>query len=172
MELQLKPIGRHSTVSGQAFEPGQKAISWLFLGADGGLLRADALEAEEPAVQIDGTLLCKWRRIVREPGENATARRQALLTAEDLFLALHPGEPGDGDEVETMGPEMAGDSETTAALKHLLALMLERKRILKPLAGQPDRYLHPRSRRVFTVEPVDLTAGIVIRLEERLAFLL
>ena len=156
MELHLKPIARQSSLTGMEFQPGQRVVSLLFLDPGGELRREDLLEEEIADYKTEGTLLCRWARVVRLRGQDdeAVAKRHALGSAEELFLALAhaEAEAEDSGELESVpGPLPAA---SIPLLRHLLALLLERKRILRAVPGAPGRYRHVKSGEVFTVASV------------------
>lgn len=159
MEWQVKPLARVSAVDGTEFSVGEKVVCFLFRNEEGHLARADIRLQEEEQYSAPPLLLARWVREVRPAGEEERqARRQALETAEDLFLALF-------DEGL---PDVAGDRD---ALKVILGLMLERKRVLRVKGrrgGDTIHYLHVRSRREFSVPARDLTPAEVLRIQEDL----
>jgi len=127
----------------------------LFRGTEG-LQRADLAEAEAAEWKPTGEIWGRWTREVENEDELAR-KRQALASAEEVFLALAQEAGGAGPEKET--------------LLQMLALLLERKRLLRPLgrpAGGIQRYLHPRLQQEFSIAQHDLTAERVVQLQEQL----
>jgi hypothetical protein len=151
----IKSLARASFLSGKAFVPGEKVTCVIFRGADG-LLRADLDEADAAGWQAPGEVLGRWSRKAEDESE-AAKRRSALASAEEVFLAFVQ-EPG-------------GAGEEKDLLLQLLALLLERKRILRPQgkpAGGRQRYLHPRLQQEFSVPCHDLVPERLAALREQL----
>ena len=113
-------------------------------------------ESEFEGFVPPGTVLGWWRQEAK--AEETKSKHQAVKTAEDLFLSLYA--------------EGADPSEERATLKSLLALMLERKRILKPrgkaLEGKPQQYFLVKTKETFEIPAVDLTAEAVRKIQEQL----
>ncbi len=165
MELHLKPIARQSAHSGAVFQPGQSIVCLLFLDADGAMQRLDLLESESVNHPVEGTVLCRWVRRVRERDveSEAVARRQAVSSAEDLFFALTDAE---ASEAETLAGGVPAVS--VPLLKHLLALMLDRKRVLRPVRGVRGRYRHVKSGEEYDVPAVAFQPEELLPLQDAL----
>ncbi len=155
MDWAIKSLSRASFASGHVFTPGEKVNCVIFRGPDG-LQRADVTEIEGREWQPPGEVLGRWSRKAED--ESAAAKRRgALASAEEVFLALIQ-EPG-------------GAGLDKDLLLQLLALMIERKRILRPQgrpAGGRQRYWHPRLRQEFSVPHQELTPERVATLREQL----
>ena len=97
-------------------------------------------------------MACRWVQAFkpRRAGENAD--RTLKLTAENLFVTL-------ADPTTEPTPE-------NTRLVQFLALMLERKKILKPRGrsadGQRNRYEHAKSKAFFEVPAGELTAEFFV----------
>ncbi len=158
MDWAIKSLSRASFISGQTFTPGEKVACVIFRGPEG-LQRADLSEAEAVEWQPPGEVLGRWHRKAEDESD-AAKRRLSLASAEEVFLALSQ-EPG-------------GAGEEKDLLLQLLALLLERKRLLKP-QGKPAngrlRYLHPRLQQEFSVPHQELTSELVSTLREQLHLL-
>ena len=158
MEWQVKPVGRLSQLSGEAFKSGQKIISYLYKDDGGDLQRYDVLTAETDNFSVPGQILGWWTQVVRDMQNEANARRRAIETTEDLFLSLYE--------------EGAVKTDESEVLKYLLAIVLERKRILRPIGklsgGEPQLYRHSKSGEEYTVAQVDLTASNVLKIQDQL----
>ncbi len=159
MDFHLKPASRQSQASGRVFQPGCRIVSYLCRGETGELVRADILEDEKETFAPPGAVLCRWGQTFKEREDPAAEARQTLRSAEDMFLSLY--------EEETGPQEESGD-----VLKYLLAVLLERKRILRPAElaapGRPQTYRHRKSGREFAVPRPDLTAQSVLQIQEHL----
>ncbi|MBC2594056.1 hypothetical protein H5P28_07250 [Ruficoccus amylovorans] len=162
MEWQFKPPARESSVSGETFSEGEIVVCILHLDAEGQLQRVDLREEEADAFSAPGGVLGRWRREVKTPNEEAReARRQLMATTEELFVSLF----------EESDPEGEQDR---AVLKQLLALMLERKRVLRrvgPAVKGVQRYRHPKQDREYDVPMDDIDPAKLIRIQEQLQLL-
>jgi len=103
-------------------------------------------------------LLGRWSRVIKaKEDEEREAKKQSLQSSEELFLSLY--------EVEHE------DDEGVAILKQILALMLERKRVLKPLSKDRKAmipYLHVKTKREYMVSLTDFPSTKLIELETQL----
>lgn len=161
MELNLHPIAAQCCVSGRAFVEGDRVVCYLVREADGLTGRRDVLDAEDARLPAVAEVYCRWVVAYkpRQPGENAD--RALKLTAETLFLTLaDPANPPD---------------EANTPLLQFLALMLERKKLLKPRGLTPDgtRQIleHMRLRQLFEVPVGDLDAAFFVRIQAQLGVL-
>jgi hypothetical protein len=155
MDLSIRRVAKTSSLSGDVFGDGETVECFLYRGSAGELERADLREGEVEAWEAPGAVLCRWRHRLRPAAKSeAEARRQTLATAEELFLALLEPAPAN-DAAEDPGAEARAARER-AILLHLLALMLERKRVLKPVRGRPQCYLLGPEKRVIEVARVEL----------------
>ena len=158
MDWQVKSASKQSEVTGRAFKPGERIVSYLFKNERGDLQRSDVLAEEAQAFQSPGLVLGKWEHVVKEDISEAEIRSQSLRTSEGLFLSLFEG---DGEA-----------TEEREVLKYLIAIILERKRILKPIGssgvGGSQTYLMRGTKEKFNVPTVDVTADIVVKLKEQL----
>lgn len=157
MEWQIKPLGRESALSGAAFEVGETIICFIHLDESGDIQRADIRASEVEAFPRPESILGRWQREVKPKGEGEReARKQTLASAEELFISLYAAEDSG----------MVVDERD--ALKQMLALMLERKRVLRPLSqsGETRDYLHVRTRENFNVPFRDIEPGLLLRVRE------
>jgi len=132
-EWQIKPLARSSAVSGSPFAPGDRVVCVLHVDVSGLLVRTDLHQHEAESFHSPGEVLGRWTRIVPDASADAEkeARRAALQSSEELFLSLY--QPHEHTET-TAGQPGAEESPERRTLKQVLALMLERKRLLKPLS--------------------------------------
>ena len=159
MDWQIQSLGRQSAVSGDKFAPGEIVVSLIYTNMEGQLARADMLESEEDTFEVEPvSVVGRWKREVKQPGEENDARQQAMQSAEELFLSLFAKED-----------KATEDSEDLNILKHFLALMLERKRIIR--AALPRRltgiqpYLHVKSKENFEVPVIDVTPEALLKVQ-------
>lgn len=162
MELQLQPLAHTCFVSGEPFVEGARVASFLVQpDASKEIVRYDVLEVRAADFQPEGYVACKWVHVYkpRSPGENP--ERALKLTAESLFVTL-------------ADPSTEPTPENTR-LVQFLALMLERKKILRPrgrsLDGHCLRYEHARTKAVFEVPAGELTPEFFVAVQEQLSVL-
>ena len=163
MEWHISPVARKSSHSDKAFEKDDRVLSSLVRTAEGELVRIDLLESEADELEISGDVICTWTQAFKPKPTDGKEEAEALkLTADNLFISLFEGE------------EEGALSEDNAELKHLLALMLERRKVLrlKSRTSKYVRYVHRPSKKEYLVSVVDLEPSFFIENEEKLSFLL
>jgi hypothetical protein len=147
MELNLQPRAPACFVSGQPFREGDRVTSLLVRPEAGGVVRYDALEANARSLAPEGFVACSWVQVFKPQPAEENRERALKLTAETLFLTL-------ADPSTQATPE-------SDRLARFLALLLERKRVLRPRGrtadGSRELYEHSRSKQVFEVASIDLT---------------
>jgi hypothetical protein len=161
MELNLQPRASACFVSGTPFREGDRVASLLAMTDSGTVLRYDALEANAGQLAPEGFVACRWVQAYKPQPKGGNADRALKLTAESLFLTL-------ADPSTESSPE-------TDRLVRFLALLLERKRLLRPRgrsaeAGK-DLYEHARTKQVFQVPAIELTSGFFVAVREQLSVL-
>lgn len=164
MEWQIKTIARKSTLSGTPFKPGDRIVCLIFKQADEGELgRADLLEAELEEFILPGEVLGRWLREVKDPEDLSQNARETMASAEDFFFSLFENEQPQASEESDM-------------LKHLLALMLERKRVLR---AQPPRrsageqaYLHVKTKQLLQVPVVEISTELMLKIQDTIGDLI
>ncbi len=162
MDLNLQPLATACYVTGESFSEGALVASFL-VSAPGSaeVVRLDLLEKSAVGFEPPGPVICRWVQPFkpRKAGENAD--RTLKLTAESLFLTL-------------ADPSTEPTEENTRLLQ-FLALMLERKRILRPKGlttdGSRQRYEHARSKQMFEIPAVDLSPEFFVQVQEQLSVL-
>lgn len=163
MEWHISPIARKSFHSGKEFEKDDAIVCALVKTEDGEMARWDVLLSEFEEAELPGVELCRWTQVFKPKRSDGREEAEALkLSADTLFISLFDGE----DEGVA--------SEENAELKQLLALMLERRRVLrvKTRLRKYTRYVHRPSKREFLVLAVDLDPQFFLENEEKLSFLL
>ena len=163
MELNLQPLSTTCFVSGQPFTEGARVASFLVRDPQSPeILRYDVLESSMVEFQPgNGTVVCRWVHPYkpRRAGENPD--RALKLTTENLFLTL-------ADPAAEATPE-------TTRLVLFLALMLERKRILRPRGrtadGLKNRYEHARTKQVYELPADELSPEFFVQVQEQLSVL-
>lgn len=158
MEWHIKTIARKSSLSGEAFEPGDRVVCLIYMdGRLGELGRADLKPEEIKGFVIPGEVLGRWSRVVKDPDDEAANARETTASAEDFFFSLF----------ENADPEAREESDI---LKHLLSLMLERKRVLRAVIPRQTEgeqtYLHVKSKREVVVPIVDISTELMLKIED------
>lgn len=171
MDWQISPLSRESSWNQRPFEPGDHVTTLLLLGAVGEVSRYDlhSEDLEEAWPQIADDELGRWTRRIRPKAAEGESKAERLHSAEELFFSLYgetlASEQPEEDAVmpETSEPEVEKTSipEVKAALQHILALQLERKRLLRAVGKRriegDQEYLHVKTHKSFLVPvlPVD-----------------
>jgi hypothetical protein len=117
MELNLQPRASSCLVSGQPFREGDRVASLLVQG-ESGITRLDVLESNAASLAPDGFVVCRWVQVFKPQLVGENRDRALKLTAETLFITL-------ADPSTEATPE-------SDRLVRFLALLLERKRLLRP----------------------------------------
>lgn len=161
MELNLQPSAPVCRLSGRAFQPGDAIASYLVREPAGEIARQDVLVAEEGGFTAGGFVFCRWVHVHKVKPADENPERALKLTAENLFLTLaDPANEPDAGSVP---------------LLQFLALMLERKRLLRPRGRTADGarwvYEHARTKQLFEVPAGDLTPEFFAKIQEQLGVL-
>jgi hypothetical protein len=163
MDWQIKSISKKSSQSGAELKPGDIVVSLVFFNEAGELDRLDFLKEELDKADVETKYIGRWERVVSDnPQEDERqAKRMALAGSEDFFISLF-----DDDSLNI---------ENKDSLKQMLALLLERKRVLRA-QGRPSggiqKYLHVSTKREFDVPQKELDEELIINIQSQLdAFL-
>jgi hypothetical protein len=162
MEMHLQPLAQTCFVSGEPFVEGARVASLLVRsGAALEIVRYDLLEQHAANFTPEGFVACKWVQAFKPRKQGENSDRALKLTAENLFVAL-------ADPTTEPTPE-------NTRLVQFLALMLERKRILKPRGrsadGERTRYEHAKSKAIFEVPAGELTPEFFVAVQAQLSVL-
>lgn len=150
------------------FADGQRVRSVLCVVESQGLVRLD-FDPEEDFDLGESRPIAQWLRTFRSNDAEKETAREAVETADDLFdqLMAEDAEDEPGDEHA---------EEIRKALRCILALHLERKRVLRPLGriGQDgmQTYRHPKKDRQYEVAVVELRPDLIREIEDQLDFIL
>jgi hypothetical protein len=196
MELNLHPIATKCYVSGREFAEHDRVVSYLVRPSTGSgpggeerpaVARYDLLESEDPPPQLakvgerpmalrsEGSepaewafVYCRWVTAYK-PRRDDNSDRHLKLTAENLFLTL--AIPA-GATTETIDDSSQG---INTPLLQFLALMMERKRLIKPVGytedGARQVYEHRASHQRYEVPVGDLNHEFFIKIQEHLGVL-
>jgi hypothetical protein len=163
MDLQLKPTADACCVTHTAFQAGDRVVSFLVRDtATGEFVRADCLAAQESGATFAGEVLCRWTRTFKPVPVGANLERALKLSAESLFLTL------------TEDPD--APVEENSQLKQFLALMLERKRLVRARGtsaeGTRRVYEHGRTKRMIEVPAGLMDDAFFMQMRDKLGVLL
>ena len=125
----------------------------------------DILEKYSDQIQIDGAVVGRWVRIIKPPEESDSEEKKLhAQSVEELFVSM----------AESVNVEIRSNS--SKCMIYILALFLERKRILKsiPTRGIPQNYInfrHSKSKKEYLVEAIDMTPENMDHIEKNLSIL-
>lgn len=160
MEMHLQPLATSCFVSGRPFADGDRVASFLVRGATLEIVRYDVLEAEVGGFVNEGYVACRWVHPFKTKRDE-NPDRTLKLNAENLFLTL-------ADPTNELNAE-------STRLVQFLALMLERKKLLRPRGRNADEtknvYEHARTKQVLEVPVGELTQEFFIAVQEQLTVL-
>jgi hypothetical protein len=161
MDLNLQPLATASFVSHQPFAAGDRVVSYLVRGPELQVLRYDVLADQADAFVPEGVVACRWIHVFKPKTHDENPERTLKLTAETLFLTL-------ADPANELSPE-------NERLVRFLALMLERKKLLKARGrnadGTKDIFDHGRSKQSFEVPAGEMTPEFFAAVQEQLGLL-
>lgn len=162
MDLNLQPRATTCFVSGQPFAVGDRVASLLVRPTTSPeVTRYDILEAHVGEFTPMGFVACSWVRPYKPRAPGDTTDRDLKLTAESLFVTL-------ADPLTETTPE-------NTRLMQFIALMLERKRLLRPKGrtadGERTIYEHAKTKQLFEVPVGELTPEFFIQVQEQLTVL-
>jgi hypothetical protein len=162
MEMHLQPLATNCFVSGQPFGEGDRVASYLVRpAANQEVLRYDLLESQLPGFATEGFVVCRWVHPFKPRSQQDNSDRALKLSAESLFLTL-------------ADPATELNAESTR-LVQFLALMMERKKVLKPRGrsadGAKNVYEHAKTKQLFEVPAGELTPEFFVAVQEQLSVL-
>ena len=160
MEWHFKSIARKSSLSETPFVPGDRVVRLIFKNVEAGEMgRADVLPDEVDTYELPGEILGRWMRVVKDPDDDSSNVRETVASAEDFFLSLYENDQADAQE-------------ETDALKHLLALMLERKRVVRALGKRQTEgaqlYRHVKTKQEIEVPIVEISTNLMLKIQDTL----
>jgi hypothetical protein len=162
MEWEIKPFGKESAFSGNPFQEGETINCFLVRSGEGTVSRVDLQSNDEEKLSENFAILGRWTRVYESSPDKREETLNQQRTLEELFFSLFEL----GDAVE---------GEDTATLKQIVALMLERKRVLRRLSAKTTNtvvcYLHVKSKQEFEVPVVEITPKVVMNVQEQLQVL-
>lgn len=164
MEWQVRPVARECCVSGKSFEPGEHIVCFIYKNKAGELLREDVKEEFMSEYTAAGEILGRWSRVIPiKENQESIDKKSITQNAEQLFLGLFYNE----DDSNSIEKEV---------LKQILALLLERKRILKRIKGKiidnKQYYLHSGGGEEYSVSMEDFDLLLISQVEEQVSKLI
>jgi hypothetical protein len=161
MELTLHPIATKCFVSSRDFAENDRVVSYLVREANGEVARRDLLESADGQFMPPAFVYCRWVTAYKPRRADENQALALKLTAENLFLTL-------------AAPE-ADRSETNTPLLQFLALMLERKKLIKLRGytedGARQIYEHMPSHQLYEVPAGNLDVAFFQKIQEHLGVL-
>ncbi|WP_415907488.1 hypothetical protein [Oleiharenicola sp. Vm1] len=158
MELNLHPLATKCYVSGREFAEGDRVVCYLVREADGLTGRRDLLESEDANLEKPAEVYCRWVLSYKPRKGEENADRTLKMTAENLFVTL----------ADPLNPP----NDANTPLLQFLALMLERKKILKPRGQTPDGarniFEHARTHQMYEIPVGDLNAEFFVQIQGKL----
>lgn len=128
MELTLHPLAKTCRATGRPFGEGDRVRCHLVREATGEVARHDVLASEDAAYEKPAFVFCTWTIAFKTKRAEENPGRALKLTAESLFV--------------TLADPLAEPNETNTPMLQFLALLLERKKILRPRGVTPDGARH------------------------------
>ena len=174
MDWSIQPFSKKSTASGEHFEAGETVVSFLYKDEAGMLQRMDLKHEELVNTRPPPGVLGRWTHAAKQSPERSQDKQAYLQSAEALFCSLF-----EEDREQSASQELRDTAEhpevlakDKSILKLVLALILERKRILKPLTtsknAESRSYIHLRSQMTYTIPVLAYGAQDLERIQERL----
>ena len=161
MEMNLQPLATTCFVSGDPFNEGDRVVSHLLRSETMEVMRYDVFESQLAEFNAEGTLVCSWVKPYKPRAKNDNPERELKLTAENLFVTL-------------ADPNNEPNEENTR-LVQFLALMLERKRLLRPKGLNASRdktvYEHAKTKERYEVPVGEFDPAFFIAVQEQLSIL-
>ncbi|HVT74662.1 MAG TPA: hypothetical protein VHD61_16125 [Lacunisphaera sp.] len=158
MELNLHPIATKCFVSGRDFQENDRVVSYLVREATGEVARRDLLAAEDGRFMPPAFVYCRWVVAFKNRKATENPALTLRLTAENLFL--------------TLADPAAEPSAANTPLLQFLALMLERKKLLKPRGltedGARQIFEHMPSHQLYEVPVGELDVEFFQKIQEHL----
>lgn len=167
MELTLHPIATKCFVSGREFQENDRVVSYLVReapvpGQTGEeMARRDLLASEDGRFMPPAFVYCRWVVSFKQRKADENPDLTLKLTAENLFL--------------TLADPAAEPNATNTPLLQFLALMLERKKLIKPRGlsedGSRNVYEHRATHQLYEVPVGELNVEFFQKIQEHLGVL-
>ncbi len=159
--MHLQPLATTCFISGQPFVEGARVASFLVRATTLEVVRFDLLEQYVGDFAPEGFVACRWVQAFKPRHHEENADRALKLNAENLFVTL-------------ADPSTELNAESTR-LVQFLALMLERKKLLRPKGrstdGTKNIYEHAKTKQLYEVPAGELTQEFFVAVQEQLSVL-
>ena len=163
MELTLQPLAKTCRITGRTFADGDRVVSYLVREANGLIGRYDILASEDashPKPAFD-FLFCSWTVVYKSRRSEENPGRALKLTAENLFI--------------TLADPSAEPNDANTPMLQFLALMLERKKVLKPRGmtpgGEKQIYEHAKTHLRYEIPAGTLDEAFFVKIQGQLDLL-
>src|ERR1700684_561783 len=161
MEMNLPLLAGACFVTGRAFVDGARVVSFLVRSGSLEVKRYDLMAEAGGGFSPPGEIACRWVQVFRTRTGRGLSDRALKLTAENLFLTL--ADPATEPTLEN------------GRLLQFLALMLERKRLLRPrgrnAGGEKAVWEHARSNQLYEIPAAELTPEFFLSIQKQLSAL-
>ncbi|HYP15925.1 MAG TPA: hypothetical protein VEQ65_01830 [Opitutus sp.] len=161
MELTLHPLAKICRATGRPFAEGDRVVSRLVREDTGEIARHDVLASETGAYVPPAFVFCTWTLAYKAKRAEENPDRAMKLTAENLFVTL-------------ADPSAEPNDENTPMLQ-FLALMLERKKTLKPRGktadGSKQIFEHAKTHQLFEIPAGTLDEAFFVKIQSQLDLL-
>ena len=161
MEITLHPVARTCRASGRAFAEGDRVICHLVREASGEVARHDLLASEDAAYGKPAFVFCSWTVAFKTKRAEENPGRTLKLTAESLFL--------------TLADPLAEPNDANTPMLQFLALLLERKKILRPrgltIDGVRQKIEHAKTHQMYEIPVGTLDEAFFVKIQGQLDLL-
>ena len=161
MELTLHPLSKNCRASGRAFAEGDRVVCHLVREANGEIGRHDVLAVEDATYAKPAFVFCSWTVAFKTKRTEENPGRTLKLTAESLFV--------------TLADPLAEPNEANTPMLQFLALLLERKKLLRPRGltadGSRQIFEHAKTHLMYEVPVGTLDEAFFIKIQSQLDLL-
>lgn len=159
MSWEFQSISSSSALSRSTFLDGEQVVCLIYKNVEKGEIgRADIRAEEVDSFELPGELLGRWFQTVKKSENGKNTVQQKVASAEDFFLSLYTSS------------DCSESCEETNALKYLLALMLERKRVIRVQGKRQHAgtqpYIHTRTKQTLDVPVVNISTDLMYRIQD------
>jgi hypothetical protein len=161
MELTLHPLAKVCRASGRPFAEGDRVKSYLVREPTGEIARHDILASEDATYSKPAFVFCSWTIGFKAKRAEENPGRALKLTAESLFV--------------TLADPLAEPNEGNIPLLQFLALLLERKKLLRPRGitadGARQIFEHAKTHQFYEIPVGTLDEAFFIKIQGQLDLL-
>lgn len=161
MELTLHPLAKTCRASGREFAENDRVICRLVREANGEISRHDVLASEDATYEKPPFVFCTWTISYKAKRAEENPGRALKLTAENLFV--------------TLADPTAERVESNTPMIQFLALLLERKKLLRPRGktadGERQIFEHTKTHQMYEVPVGVLDEAFFVNIQGQLDLL-